>query len=237
MREQLTSRVTAAAATAVPAAAYLATVAPTDAVQGNAQRLMYLHVPAVLVAYAAFVLTSGACLRLLRGDRRWEPVALAAVEVGVVALAIGIVTGSLWGRLVWGVWWSWDPRLTSTAVLFVCYLALTVAVHLRGGYRRWIAAASLLGLLIVPVVHFSVVWWRSLHQAPTLLSPGAHPIDPRMGVALLASVVAGALLGLLLVRRRALVLQARREPTTHPVRAEADLGSLESHADGPVRLP
>jgi heme exporter protein C len=187
-------------------------LAPPDEIQGNAQRLMYLHVPAAWVAFAAFAVvlaTSGAYL--IGGNLRWDRFARAAAEIGVALTALAIATGSLWGHLVWGTWWAWDPRLVSTALLFLAYagyLALRRAMSERLGARdgddpriaRPAAFVGVIGFLIVPVVHFSVVWWRSLHQQATVLAPQRPPIDPRMAVALLltlAAVSVAALCGLL----------------------------------------
>ena len=104
--------------------------APRDAVQGNVQRIMYLHVPAILTAYAAIGVAFVASLAYLRGrDARWDRLAHASVEVGVLFIAVTIVSGSLWGRPTWGTWWTWDARLTTTAVLFIIYVGYLV---LRG---------------------------------------------------------------------------------------------------------
>lgn len=187
---------------AVPAGLLLA---PADAVQGGAQRLMYLHVPAAWTAYLAFgaVLVGGAGY-LRTGDLRWDRCARVAAEIGVALTAITIAVGALWGRAVWGTWWAWDPRLVSTALLLIVYigqLALRDAVAEAGRHRdpagpdahraaRWAALAGIAGFALVPVVHFSVVWWRSLHQPATVLAPHRPPIDALMAAALLLSLAA-----------------------------------------------
>ena len=179
-------------------------LAPADAAQGQAQRLMYLHVPAAWVAYLAFavvVVASGA--HLIGGDLRWDRLARAAAEIGVALTALTIATGAIWGQLVWGTWWAWDPRLVSTALLLLAYagyLALRRMLADRTGGRnggdrqvaRPAAFAGIAGFLLVPVVHLSVIWWRSLHQQATILAPARPPIDSRMALALLLAVAAAS---------------------------------------------
>ncbi|NES16916.1 MULTISPECIES: cytochrome c biogenesis protein CcsA [Micromonospora] len=198
-----------------------ALLAPADAAQGQAQRLMYLHVPAAWVAYLAFAAVLAASVaHLINGDLRWDRVARAGAEIGVVLTAVAIGTGSLWGHLVWGTWWAWDPRLVSTALLLLAYtgyLALRRALAERtggpdGGDRRIsrpAAVAGIAGFLLVPVVHFSVLWWRSLHQQATILAPERPPIDPRMALALLLAVAAASTVALLALAHRVLRLERR----------------------------
>ena len=103
----------------------------------------------------------------------------AAAEVGVLFTGLTIVLGALWGKPVWGTWWTWDPRLTTTAVLllvYLGYLALRQMADSPGRRARWSAVLGVVGFVDVPIVHMSVVWWRSLHQAPTVLRPGAPTI-------------------------------------------------------------
>jgi heme exporter protein C len=170
-------------------------IAPPDAVQGDAARLMYLHVPAAWTAYLAFAVVLVASAGYLgRPDPRFDRYAQAAAEIGVGLTALTIALGSLWGRAVWGVWWAWDPRLVSTALLLVVYagyLALRrIDTDPERGARRaaWVGVA---GFVMLPLVHFSVVWWRSLHQPATVLSPNPDPpIDPVMLAALTLCLVA-----------------------------------------------
>lgn len=174
-------------------------IAPQDAVQGEPQRLMYVHVPAAWSAFLAFGLVLVASIGYLwRRDLRWDRRAQAAAELGVGMTALTLALGSLWGRPIWGVWWAWDPRLVSTAVLLFVYVGYLGARGLSADPHvnaRRAAVIGVLGFVEVPVVHFSVLWWRSLHQPPTLLQPGAHPIAPVMLAALVAGVVAFTLLG------------------------------------------
>jgi heme exporter protein C len=211
-RAVLPDRVLAAGAAITSGAALVVAlaVAPPDAVQGQAQRLMYVHVPAAWLAYACFALVLVASVAyLLRRDLRWDRRAQAAGELGVGMTALAIVLGSLWGRPVWGTWWVWDPRLVTTVVLLLVYAGYLSVRGLgddRATGARRAAAVGVLGLVNVPVVHFSVVWWRTLHQPATVLSPDPAPMDPRMALALLLAVVAFTLAGWLVLRRRVRVL-------------------------------
>jgi len=151
--------------------------APPDAVQGDAQRLMYLHVPAAWIAYLAFGITalaSGLWLWPRTRSIVWDRVAGASAELGVLFTGLTLVLGSLWGRPIWGVWWAWDARLVTTAVLFFLYLgylALRQVPASPEARARRSAIAALIAFVDVPIVHFSVTWWRTLHQEATVFDP------------------------------------------------------------------
>ncbi|TQN42545.1 heme exporter protein C [Blastococcus colisei] len=217
------------AATAVVASLAVAlalVVAPTDAVQGEPQRLMYVHVPAAWLAYLAFAAVLVASVaHLLTRDLRWDRRAQASAELGVGMTALAIALGGIWGRPVWGVWWVWDPRLVTTAVLllvYVGYLGVRGLGDDRAAGARRAAAVGILGFINVPVVHFSVVWWRTLHQPATVLSPDPAPMDPWMAAALATAVVAFTLAGALMVRRRLRVLASADAPTAEAPRPPTD---------------
>jgi len=169
-------------------------IAPPDAVQGDVQRIMYIHVPAAWLAYLSFFVVFIASIAYLRTNRiRWDRVAAASAEIGVLFTALAIALGSLWGKPVWGTWWTWDPRLTTTAVLlliYVGYLAVRRITDSPVRRARWCAVIGIVGFVDVPIVHLSVVWWRSLHQQATLLRVGGPEIHGSMLVALLFGVVA-----------------------------------------------
>lgn len=158
--------------------AYAVATSPADAMMGHLQKMMYVHVPAAWIAFAAFGFVLVASVYFLwRDDERADLLAAASAEVGSVFCGLTLVQGMLWGRPTWGVWWTWDARLTSTLVLFlifVGYLALRSFVedpHRRG---QWSAAVGILGAINVPIVWMSVKWWRTLHQiqsSPRSLSP------------------------------------------------------------------
>jgi heme exporter protein C len=176
-------------------------LAPADAAQGDAQRLMYVHVPAAWLAYLAFGVTAVASALWLWPRTRnptWDLLAGASAEVGVLFTALTLVLGSLWGKPIWGTWWEWDARLTTTAVLFFLYLGY-LALRRVGGSpdqrAKRSAIAALLAFVDVPVVHFSVTWWETLHQDATVFNPRLDvEIHGSMAFTLVWSVVAFTLL-------------------------------------------
>ena len=146
-------------------------VVEADAAMGGVQRLMYVHVPAAWTAFVAFfVVFLGSVLYLVQRDERADRLAASAAEAGVVFISLTLATGMLWGKPTWGVWWTWDPRLTTTALLlavFVGYLAVRGFADDPERRGRWSAIVGILGFVQVPIVYLSVVWWRSLHQPPS----------------------------------------------------------------------
>lgn len=189
-------------------------VAPADAAQGDVQRIMYVHVPSAWLSYLAFFVTLvGALLYLWRRDLRFDRLAVASAEIGLLFTAVTIVSGAIWGKATWGKWWDWDPRLTTTAILFVVYagyLLLRQAIVDRHRRARIAAIFGIVGFLNVPIVHFSVLWWRSLHQPPTIIRPGHPTIDHAMEAVLIASVVTFTVAYAWLLRRR-IALEATRD--------------------------
>jgi heme exporter protein C len=162
-------------------------VSPPDVEQGELIRLMYVHVPAAWVAYLSFAVVFVASLAYLKTKRtRWDRLAAASAEVGVVFTALTIVLGSIWAKPVWGTWWTWDPRLTTTAIMLLVYLGYLAVRRIPDNparRARWAAVVGIVGFADVPIVHLSVRWWRSLHQAPARLL-GVPDIAPAMGAAL-----------------------------------------------------
>ena len=181
-------------------------VAPPDAVQGEVQRIMYVHVPAAWLAYLSFLVVFVASIAYLRTNRiRWDRLAAASAEIGVLFTALAIALGALWGKPVWGTFWTWDPRLTTTAVLlliYVGYLAVRRITDNPVRRARWAAVIGIVGFVDVPIVHLSVVWWRSLHQGPTVARLGGPEIGGTMLLALLVGVVAFTLVYAYLVTLR-----------------------------------
>jgi heme exporter protein C len=182
---------------------------PQDVVQGESVRIMYVHVPSAWIAYLAFIVTAVASAGWLFGKKHsmgFDRFAGASAEVGVMFMAITLITGSLWGRLTWGEFWQWDPRLTTTAFLFVTYLGYLAVRRLEGSKEqraRRSAVVAMLAVLEIPLVHFSVVLWRSLHQGATVLNPsGDVKMDGLMLFTLFSGVAGFTLVFVWLVLHR-----------------------------------
>lgn len=146
------------------------------AMGGQLQRIFYVHVPSAWVAYLGFAIVFVASIAFLRtGARRWDLLAHSAAEVGVVFCTLVLITGPIWAKPVWGTYWQWDARLTSALVLWLTYVGY---LFLRGlatdpsGVGRPAAVVGIVGFVNVPIVHFSVYWWRTLHPSgPTPANP------------------------------------------------------------------
>jgi heme exporter protein C len=165
-------------------------LAPTEAVMGAVQRIFYFHVSASWCGYAALLVAFIASLLYLsRREPRWDALALASSELGWVFITQGIVSGSIWAKSVWGIWWTWDPRLTTSAVLwmiYTSYLLLRGAVLERNLRARLAAVYNLAGFVAVPLNFMAIRWWRAAH--PLVLDGGGFRIAPGMLTALLVSV-------------------------------------------------
>ena len=192
--------------------------APPDANQGEVQRIMYLHIPSILTAYLAFfIVFVGSCLYLWKGERRDDILAHSAAEVGVLFTAFTIIEGSIWGKPTWGVWWTWDARLTLTALLlliFVGYLMLRSLIEDQNRSAVCGAVLGIIGFLDIPLIHMSVYWWRTLHQPPSILRPDKAPwenIHPDMLWALSINFVAFFLLFFYLLSLRFRVGETEEE--------------------------
>ena len=190
-------------------------VAPREVTQGNVQRIMYVHPPLAWVAYLAFGLVAGASIvYLVRRRPAADRLAHAAAEVGVVFTGLAIATGSIWGKPTWGTWWTWDARLTSVAILFVMYLGyllLRGTVEDRERAARYCAVLGIVAALDMPLVHFSVYWWRTLHQPPSLMKPGGFSGSAAILWPLLVNLAAFTILFAYLVAKRVRLLRAETE--------------------------
>jgi heme exporter protein C len=171
---------------------------------------MYVHVPAAWNAFIAFFIVAVASLAYLwKGRERHDLLAAAAAEVGAVLTALTLILGSIWGRPTWGVWWTWDPPLTSTAVLlliFVGYLALRGFVEDAERRAQWSAAVGILGALNVPIVYMSVKWWRTIHQ----LQSSPSTVDPEYVLGLRANAIAMLLVVVYFIVKRYRAAQLER---------------------------
>lgn len=150
--------------------------APREIIEGEVQRLMYLHVPSAVIMYFAFGVTAFASgVFLWKRDIRWDALARASAIVGVFLCGMALATGAIWGKPTWGVYWSWDARLTSTLVLFLIYsaylLARSVAGPLDEQAARFAAIFAIIGVADIPIIQMSVRWWRTLHPQPIVFQP------------------------------------------------------------------
>ncbi len=149
---------------------------PNDAVKGKGVRILYIHVPTAWLAYLAFIVTAVASAAYMWKRTRsltWDRIAGASAEVGVLFMGITLLTGSLWGRISWGTYWVWDSRVTTTTFLFITYVGYLAVRNLGGSHHQRAkrsAIIALLAVLEIPLVHFSVKWWRPLHQGESVSS-------------------------------------------------------------------
>ncbi|MGH9119395.1 MAG: cytochrome c biogenesis protein CcsA [Acidimicrobiales bacterium] len=165
-------------------------ISPPEVDQGEAVRLLYLHVPAAVLTYVAFFTTAFAsAMWLWKRSTGWDLLAVASAEIGVIFCGLTLVIGMLWGEPIWGTWWTWDARLTTTALLFLLYVGYLVVRRLpieADRRRRYAAWVGLLAVVDIPIVHYSVEWWRGLHQGRTL-----DPIDTKIDDLMLFTLLFG----------------------------------------------
>jgi heme exporter protein C len=179
-------------------------VVPSIRVQGDAARIVYFHVPIAWIAFLAFTVVAAASIAYLRtGNDRWDRLGRASAEVGVVFTTLALITGAIWGYPIWGTWWTWDPKLTTTLILWFMYLAYLMvrsyAEPPRGA--RYAAILGIVAFVDVPIVYMSSVWWRTLHPSP-VLGPAAPTQSTDIAPLLLLSVIAFMGLYAYLVRVR-----------------------------------
>jgi heme exporter protein C len=199
--------------------------APTDAVEGNPQRIFYFHVPTAIWGMCAFgIMALGGIMYLWKKDERWDWTARAAAEVGVVFLTFTLITGSIWGRTTWGTWWTWDARLTTCLILWFIYIAY---IMMRSYMGRTFASAragavlAIIGLVDVPIVYESVNWWRTLHPQAVLPIGGSPQMPEPM---FLTFLVAFATITLLFSFLMIQVYNLQKMQTTaQRMRAELEL--------------
>ena len=190
-------------------------VAPPDFRQGNSYRIIYIHVPAAVVALAGYyVMALAGAVSLIWRIKMADITMRAAAPVGAVLTAIALVTGAIWGKPTWGAWWVWDARLTSMLILFFFYLGV---IALANGFdrpergSRPAALLAMVGVINVPIVKFSVDWWNTLHQPASLLRSGGPAVDSSMLTPLLLMLVGahGYFIIVVILRMRALLAERR----------------------------
>lgn len=196
---------------------------PIEVTQGIIQRIYYVHVPLAWISEAAFGMT--ALLGILYfwlGDDRVDAAAAVSAEGGLFMTAGLLIVGPLWGRVAWGTYWSWDPRLTFTLLLFFLFLGYFMvrgAIADPGRGKRYSAVVAVVGALDIPLIHMSVYWFRSLHPEPVVLRPEGPDADPRIVVTLLLAVFAYSLIFAGLWWLRYLAERAGRERRPTPTEA------------------
>ncbi|GAC1362865.1 MAG: cytochrome c biogenesis protein CcsA [Ktedonobacteraceae bacterium] len=143
---------------------------PMDALQGEPQRIFYLHVPTAWIGMFAYVvMTVAGIIYLFKADERIDWIARASAEVGLVFLTITLILGMLWGKPIWGAWWVWDPKLTAALILWFMYVGYIMLRSYWGRNResaRGGAVVGIIGIIDVPIIYMSVLWWRGQHPAP-----------------------------------------------------------------------
>jgi heme exporter protein C len=181
---------------------YLSWYAPPDYQQGETVKIMFVHVPAAWLAMFGYTLIAVSAVGTLIWRHPLADVAgKAAAPIGATFTFIALVTGSLWGKPMWGTYWVWDARLTSVLVLFLLYLgllALWQAIEEPGRAGRAAAILALVGFINVPIIHFSVTWWNTLHQPASVFRAGGPTIDPALLKPLLVMAAGFTLLFVLL---------------------------------------
>lgn len=201
-------------------------VAPPEQFMGETQRIMYVHVPTAWFALVAMTLAlASAVVFLFGGDYDWDARMEASIEVGVVLAFLLCCQGAIWAKPTWGVWWDWDPRLTTTAVLLFAFLGiLALRKFAEDPHKRamWSAVATIIAYVDVPIVYFSVKWWNSLHQQQsnpnTVSKPFWIPLRANaFGILLL-------MMAFIMLRARVAALRLKHELAPPPALTDAEMG-------------
>jgi heme exporter protein C len=191
-------------------------LAPPDYQQGEGYRIIFVHVPSAVLSTTAYgLMACAAGVGLIWRMNVAHAVAASCASIGAWFTVLALVTGSLWGRPMWGTYWEWDPRLTSELVLlflYLGYMGLRSAIDDRARADRASAVLALVGVINLPIIHYSVDWWNSLHQGHTLLKFGKASMPPSMLVPLLLMMLAFMLYfaAIMLTRARGEVLRRER---------------------------
>ena len=194
---------------------------PTERVMGIVQRIFYFHVPLALVGFLSFfIVFIASILYLVKRSEKWDRRAQAAAEVGVVFLTGAIISGAIWAKPVWGTWWTWDPKLTTTFILWVIYIGYLMVRNLapsRGQAARYSAVIGIIGAIDIPIVYMASEWWRTLHPelvAGPLAETGS--LESSMRFVFYFSILTFTLLLLYLIQAR--TAQRRAEEAVEELR-------------------
>lgn len=188
---------------------------PNEKTMGIIQRVFYFHVPAAWVSFLAFGFVFFASIMyLIKRDDKWDAMAVCSAEIGLLFCTIVLVTGPIWAKPVWGIWWTWDARLTLTLVLWLIYLAYTmlrayIDDPLKRG--RLSAVVGIVGFVDVPLVYFSIRWWRTQHPAPVMAGGEGSGLAPEMRMVLMFCLAAFTLLFIYLLNKRLKLEKTERE--------------------------
>lgn len=192
---------------------------------GDIQRIFYVHVPSAWTAFAAFfVVFICSIAYLMTKNLKWDRIALACAEIGTIFCTAVLITGPIWAKPVWGIWWTWDARLTLTLVLWLIYMGyLMLRRYVDSTERRAVLAAivGIAGFIDVPLVYFAIRWWRTQHPQPVIAGGEGSGLDPRMATTLWVCVAAFTLLFFALYRRRVALEKLRADADTLRDDAEA----------------
>ncbi len=207
-------------------ALYMALIyAPREQTMGDVQRIFYFHVPSAWVAFFAFFLVFVfSSAYLVRGGKKWDTRAAAAAEVGILFCTLVLITGPIWAKPVWGIWWTWDARLTLTLVLWLIYVGYLMLRHyITEPERRatFSAVVGIIGFLDVPLVYFSIRWWRTQHPQPVLAGGEDSGLAPPMLYTLLVCIAAFTLLFVVLLKMRTRLERLADDRDMLHARAEA----------------
>ncbi|HNY90161.1 MAG TPA: cytochrome c biogenesis protein [bacterium] len=177
----------------IEGALYMALLqAPTERTMGDVQRIFYFHVPSAWVSFLAFFIVCIASIAFLRtGKAQWDRLAASSAEIGILFITLVLLTGPLWAKPVWNVYWTWDARLTTSLILWLIYIAYMMVRRYTSDPERgakFAAVFGIIGFLDVPIVYMSIRWWRTLHPAPVI--GGGGGLAPEMKQALFFSLFA-----------------------------------------------
>jgi heme exporter protein C len=206
-------------------------VAPTEQTMGDIQRIFYYHLPSAFTAFILFFINFIASIVYLakRSDTQFaqkaDAIAVSTAELGVVFTSVVLITGPLWAKPVWGIWWTWDARLTLTLVLFLLYVSYLLLRRFSNSEQTGTLAAALgiFAFLDVPIVYMSIRWWRTQHPQPVILGAQGSGLDPRMWTAVLWNWLAFSCFAALVVTVRYLLARAeQRQQATDDLHALAD---------------
>ena len=183
--------------------------APTEQNLGVSQRIFYFHVPLGWIGMVSIIIVAIASLmHLFTGRQRWDDLAYSTAELGVIYASLILVTGAIWGKPVWGVWWTWDPKLTTTLVLwfiYVAYLMIRAYGPMGSQGRRFASVIALIGAIDAPIIYMASIWWRTAHPALNI-GPAADEAEAigstRIYLTLLVSVIAFTVMYIALLTER-----------------------------------